>query len=1702
MIPEVFLDLIEKSFNEEEKQVLVASLLQDARISQALEEIQRCDTWEAQRLSELDNWKPVYFALILSDGKNSKKDLKDLVKNLRAVSNTLSFDPKQDSSEPLTLRQAGEKALELHTVLQHQSWRAIEQQYFQDFQFRQDAGLVAACLIGLIEQTDIFIEQEISNSNQFEIKKMMCYALLCNAQPLDDLLRRCHAILNSLDEEEKIDMLRFLQQQGRTQIVRALISSDIKALKHTSGEDGPAKLKNELQEIQALNFSADLQLLMGDDESASKELERLIEKIDQIKNGVLQKKTAFTGETMRDPSEGKSQGSSAIYDWKKIPARQTSGELKRPALSEVDDVLCKLENGSNIYADDGERQVTIADYYQDLGDWKRAQNHLKIARILNPDNTGIEQKLLYLYIQNQCWEKASTTVKSLAQEDPLSRSFLPFYLELKTLLAVGKKEDVLRRLQGYPLETLHKDPQALFQAGTLYMELAEWERAVSLLEAARAEGNTDFSNWIALYQCFIKLQQLQKAENILTEALDLFKECKGFYEQLIPVLMDCGRVDQGLALIEKIGIEGADPNDIAGIIERLNRLSYQTCASEVAQKAIERYPLNASLGYQTAYAMLENGEHERASKLLCWSADERKEDPQYFTLKAVADLHSSMSKFPMGTDNADLNRLPVILQDVQKIPATDYWRNLIEAESYRLQGELSKAAEGYKKIILDNSLGENRAQLWRAQVGLAKTMLQAKQTETAITLLNEALRTQTENLDIYDLLAEAYRSCNLGEDAFQIAQQARLVCKKRNDITGWYVAQMLKLGKPDEVRTYFRQEEENLQSSPDFLFERMKFEHQFGDADQTARIMQDLVALENLSSEQLYTALQVAQALKQHELSLKIVQKLPKDGSNQAEMLFIEACIMWNDGEHAGAIQHLQSMGDADKWSALITALQAFYAFQEQETLADMEVILQSMGSMAANRTRIAAMPAHIRAIVPGQWLVALTEPQFWVKIAVLHLLEQPVSEEQYGALFSIINPTQIDILSQSYLLICDWLRNGKLPEGREWGDILGELEKTENPNQDVVFSMILNILMDEGNEIAAAEKLNALPIDQLPEKGTLFAKVRLLNRNGNRREALQLYRQVREQAESEAAPVHDLDSYLYSAFSSIQLWSAKSALELKQWQDAAAAYAHCLQYPPSLAFLKKCSLEGLLRICLNSWSYPSLEVHDEFSAGFYTMYQPTLHDQLDLLPADQTRSLQMVRDFLDGDELPELLEGELASGYFGRAVGIIQNCRKDAIQTAIDILGDGTVESDLVILAFALIPDEHKALLIPLVNSAIYMDKKNAYLYAALAKIFEFQGETELAIGAYENALGIMDDQTSWQMQLADLYERKGEIRKALSVAEKATQADPGNVHANKIYLYNLYQVHDYSTFIHHIEKVPNVFEGDTEMQRKLVTAYFETGQYRKSLSLLTRIVKDPEQDLEMLLVQAKIATRLGSIPKAMELIRKAYSLDPKDPQVIIELADIKSKEQNEEFGLEIIEKALQTNIQSTSLILEKARYLEKVRGKKRALDFIQAYVEATSDVPYEILNHYANLQIVHGDLAAALHALEASIQQEEFQPDVHIQIGKFCAQNGDLDKAVFHFDKAIHMAPENMQPYLQLVDVFLKRREAQRAESLIASALENCPEHYLIYEKASQVYNQLGDNEQSEQALRKAAALNPNDEALREKLGIILANRIFNKG
>lgn len=1702
MIPEVFLDLIEKAFNEEEKQVLVASLLQDARISRALEDIQRSGNWEADRLKVFENWKPVYFAFLLQDAGNSKKSLRDLVQHLPTALDLSLADPLLTSGEPLTLQQAGEKALELQTILQKKTWHEIEEEYFPSFQFQKDAGLVAACLLGLLDQPDDLIEQGIICSSRFEIKKLLCYALLCNAQPLDALLRRLRMICDSVDEEERIDLLRFMQQQGRGQLVRALIPSDLQMEKKAHEAEATGKLSVELQEIQALNFASDLQLLAGNVKTSQQEIEQLIQKIDRLRQAALQKKSALSEEISIDRIDGKTRLTSNKYDWKSVPARLELGELKRPAIGEIDEVLYTLENNLHIYAGNEKMQVKVADYYADLGDWKRAQNHLKIARILSPDDSRIAEKLLHLFIKNQRWDLAHSASHSILKTVESPPSFLPFYIELKALLAGGRKEEVQHRLRGYPLETLAQDPHALFQAGTLFMDLADWERAASFFEAAIAAGSTDFSTWIALYGCLVQLQKSPKAEGILSEALDLFRERKGFYEQLIPVLMASGKTDQALALVDKIGIEGADPFDMAAIVEHLIRRSHQDCAYEIANKAIERYPLHAALGYQTAYVLLENGEHERASELLQWSAGEKGNDPHYLILQAVADLHSSMSRFPMGTDEADVNRIPTVLANIQKIPATDYWRNLIEAESYRLQGELNQAAEGYKKIILDNSLGENRAQLWRAQVGLAKTMLKANQVETAITLLNEALRTQPDNLGIYDLLAEAYRSCDLGEDAFQIAGQARLVCKKQKDITGWYVAQMLKLGKPDEARKYFQQEEENLQSSPAFLFERMKFEHRFGNIDQTISAMQALMALEKLSSEQVYTALEIAQELKQHDLSLRIVRKLPEENSDQTELLFIEACIMWNDGDHAGAMQHLQPVEGKEGWSEIDMALNALFAFQDQKKPAVMEVILQILNNVEVCRSKIAALPAHIRDIIPTPWLPALTETQFWVKMAALTLLEQPVSEEQYDALLSMVEINQIDALSNGCLLICNWMRNGTLLAGHDWGNVLDGLEGWESAGRDVVVGAILNILMDEGNEIAVAERLNAFPAARLSEKGITLAKARLLSRNGNKLEALQLYRQAMDKEQTGSASVVDLDARLHNTLSSIPYWLGKGALELLQWQDAAAAFAKSLSYSTNLVFLKNGSVAGLLKVCLNGWSYPAIEVVNVFPDDLYSIYRPMLHDQIDLLPVELTHHMRLVVSFLDGEELPDLLEEQDTQDYLGRAVRIMQCCRRKDIQSVIAMAENGVLESDLVILALALLSDEQRGMLIPLIDAAIFKDKNNAYLYAALAKTFVSQDETDLAIDAYESALGIMDDQITWQMRLAALYDQKGELHKALSVSEKATQRDPENVDVNKIYLQNLFRAHDYSTFIHQIEKTPNDFVGNDELQRDLVTAYYETGQYRKALRLLNRIAKDPEQDLELLLVQAKIATRLESIPKAMELIRKAYSLDPKNPQVIILLADIKSREQNREFGLEIIEKALQSNIHALDLVLEKARYLEEVRGKKRALDFMQGYIEATPEgVPYAIWNRYADLQTANGNLSAALQALEASVQQEEFQPDVHVQLGKFCAQNGDLDKAVFHFDKAIHMAPENMQAYVQLVDVFLKRREAQRAKIIIINALENCSEHYLIYEKASQVYNQLGDSEQAEQALRKAAALNPNDEGLREKLGIVLAERIFNK-
>lgn len=1693
MIPAKFLEFIENNFQEEEKQVLIPCLLQDSRVHAALSNLAQNEEKDINRLKVLDNWKPVYFAFLLQDQKNWNRDLPAIIKTIHSKNSEENSSVKEvlsEKEESISLVEAAEKAIELFNLIQKIGWKEIEKNISENFYFTPNVGLIAACLLGLVNEEE-FVEQEISHSKNCEIKKMFCYGLLCNPITEDTLEKYIAKLIGNLEQEEKIEMLQFIGKEGRIQLSRSLIQSELQSLEKTVSTDPKEGLQIELDALQKLNILSDVHFLEGKTLESQNEIEQFIQKLDQLKLDAQKKKKSLTS-SGEEKKNVVSQDESFHYSWKNAPEIERTFHWKKPTDQAVEEFLKEVETEMAYHSSDSKFFLQLSELFHALEDYQHSIEYLKIAKILDTTNAEIDEKLVNSCIESRQWNAALHLIRTGNKKEKES-DLTTFYLESKQLLANGDKEAVRQRLEGLPKGFTSTDAEDLFEIGDLFMELGEWEQAQNYFMSSIDAGTMNYQAWINSYICLFKLNQKEKAAVTADQAIGTFYERRGFYERMILAFLECGEEDKGLALIEKINIENGDPGAIAAIIQYLENKKQFEYAYDLALRSIHHFPLHADLGIRTAQVFMENGEYEKAVRRLDLIRDAKENDKEFILFHSLSALKSSVSTFPLGSHKIDDSALVNILERIKKLPEGDYWRGLIEAQVLSLQDFHNKAVERFKGLILENSLSQNRSELWRAQVGLAQTLMNINQAETAITLLNEALKAQPESLALYELLADAYRNKNLGEEAETTIKTAQRLCSGEKKFTAWYVEQMLKLGKPDEIRSYFSKEAALHQSSPEFLVERLVFENRYGSQEATKAIIKDLILLEKASAKDLHAALEIAQASKFNDLSLKIVQKLQKTDQNDAESCMVKACVYWNQRDHQTAIKSLEPLGEVSPWNMIRNALKVLDKPMEHD-LSDIQSVLANRDVI---NKQFNELPEYINGILPEEWTAVFSTNDQWIKLILLKTFENSDAVNTKSVDLPFDLQTE-QVSTSAFQSICKWLKDGK-EDSIDWVGLLSELNKIENTSKKKSLTgIILNILLENGNEIAAASIINPLSDESLNERNMLFAKARLLQRNRNTVDAQEIYQQALTMS-TEKKQSDDLDERILSVLVNLPKWQADCAFEMGDWQKAAAASIQSLNVPVYYSDLKENGIDRFFNLALKEWTYRKIGVSKNLPDILGREEFINLPEYALSLPTELQSQYRYLHTFLMHGQSSSF--DQSAVGFLSTVCQMISDSQQGNYEKVIQILEQNKRNKDLPLIALGLFPENKYGELIPAFHNVLFEYKKDAYLSAGMAKIFTVGKETELAIDAYETALSVLNDESVWRTQLAKLYEEKGELQKAILHSEQAVTLDPGNQDNKKEYIGDLYAVQNYRKVVDLFEENQQQFTDDDEIIRKVINAYFQIGEYRKALSYIQMQRGKMKDDLEMLLIQARIAEKLGSIPKAMEIIRNAYRIDPKSPEVIIELARIKSLQENDAFGLEIIEKALESNISSKQLILEKAAYLEHVRGKKKAIDFLEGYLEKANNPDFQLLNRYADLLDQDGKQDEALNVYEKSIQINESQAEIHKMIGILSMKKGNLDKAVFHFDKAIFYEPHDMQVYLDMADVLLARRESQRAAKVMQMALENCKEHYLIYEKASKVYNQLGDAEKAESYLRKATALNPTDNDLREKLGILLAKRIFNK-
>jgi len=69
---------------------------------------------------------------------------------------------------------------------------------------------------------------------------------------------------------------------------------------------------------------------------------------------------------------------------------------------------------------------------------------------------------------------------------------------------------------------------------------------------------------------------------------------------------------------------------------------------------------------------------------------------------------------------------------------------------------------------------------------------------------------------------------------------------------------------------------------------------------------------------------------------------------------------------------------------------------------------------------------------------------------------------------------------------------------------------------------------------------------------------------------------------------------------------------------------------------------------------------------------------------------------------------------------------------------------------------------------------------------------------------------------------------------------------------------------------------------------------------------------------------------------------------------------------------------------------------------------------------------------------------------------IGSQLKRSGQLDQAIVQLNEAIQLAPESVEPYLELAQVHLDRRQYDRSFEVLKQAIQLSPDDARLYHQA----------------------------------------------
>ena len=1339
-----------------------------------------------------------------------------------------------------------------------------------------------------------------------------------------------------------------------------------------------------------------------------------------------------------------------------------------------------------------------------LGNYTDAAKAAQMMTVLYPQDIDLQRKLAVYLEEAGTWKDAleiRSAVLSKMQTAKETKMGLEPYLPLEDLklfaicaLEAGQPNRAISACN----QILAQDPEnsrAFSLKGKSLCDLDQIDEGLAYLNRA-VELTPDLEEiWINLAKCHLDA-------NSDGQALQILKSGLSSASSKARILMMIGQIEtknhNHSKALEKYqqaaasaGSEGLHQKSIYEIQlgEGLSyyELGHHDQAKTILNKLNERFPGNIRSNYIYGKLLLESGSAQAALPYFVQTVDQEPTDAEPYLYYADALLQAG------GSTESATNSLGKALG----LDPGNEIAVVLLAEAKIASGNPREALTSFQKAR-ESTLINDPTWSPRISVGLGKTALSLGEVETAIASLKDGQDRYPRDLKLTRILAEAYQAGDLISNALVTAKKAAEIAPQDPENLAWIAEFTLELGSPEEGISVLKK---LIRLNPGDVSSYLllgKAQASAGDENGAIKSLTEIAELENVLPADLLAAGDLLIQLGQHKIGLKNLTKAinicganPEPSPLLPKIWSVQAAAYEKTGDPQKSLELLDQAISAELDQPEWRIQKADLLIRQgrfQAAIASLSNALDLSPDTPALHTKMAGIQSQIASYE-----------------AAFHHAQEALAGYQNEA------QAETDKIGKTLALAadlaCATLRTDLAVKH------LSSLDPNQIPQGHPLsgsdlssYCLAAELALDDNQEVKAAEISNFLVSKEADQPRVNILQARILNRQGNPQEALEIY-------SSAADRWHQTDPSEKSFSTAVELSLGVTALELHSWKQAASHFQHAAELAPK-------EKRTLLKL-----------------AKFYIQRAETrrLTDTLKVInrsPGINSTSNDVYKSFLgcvNGlsalDVDPDLISGLLIRGKavftpnqgsadelkeisktpeeIAAVIGAYRSSRQMEFATQIalenlDRLGeDSRLDAQINLALLRSKPESaFKAASSALEAARRSNDHQMPLYFVGLALAAKRINDLETAEESIKKAIQLWDDEPHWYALAAEMtpdysraieyYQKAIELEPeygghflalgkrhlhakqalpALKSLEKAISINPDHVDAWIQRALAKRALHKYSEALDSINQAIALAPEHKEARKTAATLSFENGNYRVSEKHLVSLLGQNPHDTDLMALFARTLTAQKQYEQAFRVIDKAISLEE----------------------------------DSMELEIQRATMVKQVEGPSAAIDELRIIGSRYPDCYPLVVELVATLSEA-GEMDQAIRtAQEVLVNEEngytrEQKADLYLTTGRLLRKSGQLDQAVHHLHQATGLVEPNYLAVLELGRVHHDRRQYETALEQIDKAISIEPDEAEAYYHAGRVLKDLKRFDQAERMLRRASKLAPNDLKIHRQLGVLV--------